>query len=68
MSNFLISLLPWPIFSSLSIHAGLVVLNLGSAFLLSVIESFALEAQFLVFVACHFSLVVLSHSSVFSER
>jgi hypothetical protein len=53
MSHFLICVLPWPVFSSLSIRARLIVLNPSSAFILSVIESFAVEAQFLVFVACH---------------
>jgi hypothetical protein len=57
VSRFLISVLPWPIFSASGIRIGLVVLNPGSAILLSVVEALTVEAQVLVPVArhCHFS-------------
>ncbi len=53
MSHFLISVLPWPIFSASGIRTGLVVLNPGSAILLLVVEGLTVEAQVLVPVARH---------------
>ncbi len=60
MSGFLISVSFWPIFSAFVVRAGLVVLNLGPAVVLTVIEPFTVEAQILVFVACHFCLFCVS--------
>jgi len=70
VSRFLISVSFWPIFSALAVLARLVVLNPGSAFILSVIESFTVEAQLLVTVVHHFLSFhfLLSHSSVFSKK
>jgi type IV secretory pathway TrbL component len=65
LSHFLIRVSFWPIFSALAIRARLVVLNPGPAFVLPVIEPFAVEAQIMVFVAHHF---VLFHVSLFNYR
>jgi hypothetical protein len=69
LSCFLDGISFWPIFSSSANRAGLVVLDPGAAFILSVIELLAVEAQILVFVTRHcfcfrVSLVSLSHPSV----
>jgi hypothetical protein len=73
LSCFLDGISFWPIFSSSANHAGLVVLDPGAAFILSVIESLAVEAQILVFATRHclcfcVSLVSLSHPSVCLKR
>jgi hypothetical protein len=60
VSRFLISVSFLPVFSALAVRARLVVLNPGSAFILLVIKSFAVEAQFLVSVTRHFSFYVLT--------
>jgi hypothetical protein len=53
LSHFLISVLPWPIFSASGICTGLFVLNPGSAIFLSVVEALTVEAQVRVPVARH---------------
>jgi hypothetical protein len=50
LSCFLIGVSFWPVFSSSAIR---VILNPGAAFVLAMVESFAVEAQVLMLVACH---------------